>query len=354
MWLPDSIKWARAPALAVHSGGATCCEKHTITRARAAQVELPGGGAECNRVRWPRARSIPRSRRPPAARSGRLRRHKPPAAGCRPTSPAAPLRQRPAPERRTRRWPGPAGTYPAAADSAETRTTASHISSTRPCGQPADFRPLEDDMPSGRLDSKTPASSDKLTPPSNTVRPRTNDSGMPSNTEPSTIANGAPAACAPDGSLRSPPPRRSSSQSPSVKTAAPARTSNATQPTVRVFNASSMSSKDTEPISSPVPSAITTAITDRLGASRYAISTPTSSAEAPMLPSRTLQSSDRRISDRSSACRQFLRRRIFPHLWSAPDRHRHRRTRSPDLSTAAQLSQLPSLSASGSRIRESR
>jgi hypothetical protein len=68
--------------------------------------------------------------------------------------------------------------------------------------------------------------------------------------------------------LRSPPPCRLSSQSPTVKAAAPTRTSSATQATVRVFSASSMSSKATEPISTPVPSAITTAITLLLGASR--------------------------------------------------------------------------------------
>ena len=58
---------------------------------------------------------------------------------------------------------GSSSTYPAAAESAETATTASHISTTRLLGQPAAFRPLEDDMPSGRLDSATPASSDRLT-----------------------------------------------------------------------------------------------------------------------------------------------------------------------------------------------
>jgi hypothetical protein len=34
---------------------------------------------------------------------------------------------------------------------AETATTASHMSSTRRCGQPAVFRPLEDAIPSGRF-----------------------------------------------------------------------------------------------------------------------------------------------------------------------------------------------------------
>jgi hypothetical protein len=53
-----------------------------------------------------------------------------------------------------------------------------------------------------------------------------------------------------------------------VKTAAPTSTKSETHPTVRVFSASSISSKETEPISRPVPSAITTAITRRLGESR--------------------------------------------------------------------------------------
>ena len=123
-------------------------------------------------------------------------------------------------------------------------------------------------MPSGRLDSATAASRDTLTPPWRTVRPSTNDSGMPSRTEPSTMARGDPSAWAPVASLRSPPPRRSSSQSPTVKTAAPPRTIAATQATAWYLRASSISSKDTEPISRPVPSAITTAMTPRVGDSR--------------------------------------------------------------------------------------
>jgi hypothetical protein len=120
-------------------------------------------------------------------------------------------------------------------------------------------------MPSGRLDSSTPASRDTLTPPWRTVRPSTNDSGMPSRTEPSTMASGDPSLWVPVASLRPPPPPRVSSQSPTAKTAAPTRTENDTQNTVWVSSASSISSKATDPISSPVPRAITTAITRRLG-----------------------------------------------------------------------------------------
>ena len=107
---------------------------------------------------------------------------------------------------------------------------------------------------------------------------------MPSSTEPSTIASGDPSACAPDGSFRLPPPPRASSQSPTAKTAPPTKTSSATQATVRVFSASSLSSNETEPIRSPVPRAITTAITRRPGASRYATRAPINSAEAPSAP----------------------------------------------------------------------
>jgi len=49
------------------------------------------------------------------------------------------------------------------------------------------------------------------------------------------MASADPAACAPPGSLRSPPPRCSSSQSPAVKTAAPASTSSATQNVRRLY-----------------------------------------------------------------------------------------------------------------------
>jgi hypothetical protein len=47
-----------------------------------------------------------------------------------------------------------------------------------------------------------------------------------------------------------------------------------------------MSSNETEPISSPVPSAITAAITRRPGANRYAIRAPINNAEAPSAPQR--------------------------------------------------------------------
>ena len=85
-------------------------------------------------------------------------------------------------------------------------------------------------MPSGRFDRR-PRPAGTLTPPWRTVRPSTNDSGMLSRTEPSTIASGDPSAWAPVASLRMSPPPRSSSQSPAVKTRAPTRTIAATQTT---------------------------------------------------------------------------------------------------------------------------
>ena len=69
-----------------------------------------------------------------------------------------------------------------------------------------------------------------------------------------------------------------------AKTAPPTNTISPTQPTVWVLSASSMSSKETEPISRPVPRAITAAMTPRLGANTYAIRAPISSAEAPSAP----------------------------------------------------------------------
>jgi hypothetical protein len=61
-------------------------------------------------------------------------------------------------------------------------------------------------MPSGRLESAMPTKSARLTPPWRTVRPSTNDSGMPSKTDPRTIAKGAASDWAPVGSLRVAPP----------------------------------------------------------------------------------------------------------------------------------------------------
>jgi hypothetical protein len=53
-----------------------------------------------------------------------------------------------------------------------------------------------------------------------------------------------------------------------VKTAAPASVYRPTRPTSAVFRASSISSKATDPINSPAPSAITTAMKVRLGVDR--------------------------------------------------------------------------------------
>src|SRR4051812_39861568 len=66
------------------------------------------------------------------------------------------------------------------------------MASTRRSGQDAVLSPADEDIPSGRLERSTPARNDTLTPPCSTVRPSTKDSGMPSSTEPRTIASGAP------------------------------------------------------------------------------------------------------------------------------------------------------------------
>jgi hypothetical protein len=144
--------------------------------------------------------------------------------------------------------------------------------------------PLDDDSPSGRLLSTTPTSRATLTPPCSTVRPSTKDSGTPSRTEPNTIASGAPDACAPSESLRSPAPRRSSHQLPRVKVAAPTNVNSPTRATSVVSRASSTNSNATDPIKRPAPNAITTAMTFGLGLAPYATSAPTRSAEAPTAP----------------------------------------------------------------------
>jgi hypothetical protein len=55
---------------------------------------------------------------------------------------------------------------------------------------------------------------------------------------------------------------------PAVKTAAPTRVANPTRPMSALAVASSMSSNDTEPMSMPVPRAMTTAINARDGVVR--------------------------------------------------------------------------------------
>src|SRR5918993_2027746 len=109
---------------------------------------------------------------------------------------------------------------------------------------------------------------------------------MPSSTEPSTMASAAPppARPAPVLSLRCPPPQRSTRVSPTTKASAPSRTHSDTWPTVDVSSASSTSSKATDPMSSPAPRAMTTAMTRWLGRVAYATTAPTSSAAAPSAP----------------------------------------------------------------------
>ena len=118
--------------------------------------------------------------------------------------------------------------------------------------------PLDDDSPSGRLLSTTPISSATLTPPCNTVSPRTKDSGIPSRTEPNTMASPEPDACAPEASLRSPPPFRSSNRLPAPKAAAPINVNRPTFATSACLRASSINSNEIDPINRPAPSAITT------------------------------------------------------------------------------------------------
>src|SRR3954451_14281099 len=155
---------------------------------------------------------------------------------------------------------------------------------TRLRGQPARRSPLDDDSPSGRLLRRTPTSNAMLTLPCRTVSPSTNDSGTPSSTDPSTMASGLPHSWAPSESFRSPAPRRSSHQSPTVKAPAPNNVDSPTRATVSVTTASSTSSNATDPMRRPAPSAMTTAITFGFGVPAYAMSAPTSNADAPRAP----------------------------------------------------------------------
>jgi anti-anti-sigma regulatory factor len=94
-------------------------------------------------------------------------------------------------------------------------------------------------------------------PPSRRLKPMTAVSGMPSSTMPRTIAGAEPAACAPPESLRSAPPRRSMTESPTKKVSAPANRPKATPPLpADVVTASSTRSKATALMSTPAPKAM--------------------------------------------------------------------------------------------------
>ena len=100
------------------------------------------------------------------------------------------------------------------------------------------------------------------------------------------MASGEPDSCAPSASLRSPAPFLSSTQLPRVKVAAPISVNSPTRATSACLRASSISSNEIDPIKRPAPSAITTAMSFGLGVTTYAISAPTSNAEAATPPHR--------------------------------------------------------------------
>ena len=107
--------------------------------------------------------------------------------------------------------------HPRAAAMTDAATTALHIASRRPLAHPPSRSPIVAESASGTFDTNTPMTTATGTIPS-TWRdaPRTNDSGIPSSTDPSTIAL-APVdrvVVSRFMDLRPWPPRRSISQSP--------------------------------------------------------------------------------------------------------------------------------------------
>ena len=74
-----------------------------------------------------------------------------------------------------------------------------------------------------------------------------------------------PSCWEPSESLRPPPPERLIHQFPAVNVSAPTSVSAPTTATSACSMASSMSSNETEPINTPVPSAMMIANTSRLG-----------------------------------------------------------------------------------------
>ena len=73
------------------------------------------------------------------------------------------------------------------------RAIATHIQRIRDFFQPPVTSPADDEIDSGRLEMKTAARYAAPTaPPSKIVRPITIDSGIPSRTDPSTIASAEP------------------------------------------------------------------------------------------------------------------------------------------------------------------
>ena len=152
--------------------------------------------------------------------------------------------------------------------------------------QPPLARPLVAEIDSGRLEMKTAARYAAPTaPPSKIVRPITIDSGTPSSTLPSTMASAEPLAWSPPASLRSPPPRRSISQSPPAKTAQPAKRppTNAPSP-VDFSDASWTRSNATALISTPAPKPMISPITRSGMRKRSAMIAPITSEHAARVP----------------------------------------------------------------------
>ena len=117
------------------------------------------------------------------------------------------------------------------------------------------------------------------------VSPITIDSGIPSSTLPSTIASAEPSSWSPFGSLRSPPPMRSITQSPPKKTHAAGEDTNGDTPFPDDLSAaSSIRSNDTALISTPAPKPMISPIVRRLRCNQSAISAPITSEEAARVP----------------------------------------------------------------------
>src|SRR4051812_27229031 len=146
------------------------------------------------------------------------------------------------------------------------------------------------DSPSGTLEMKTAASTDRLTePPDTRLSPRTTDSGTPSSRAPMAMAEPLPACSCSDG-WRSPDrfriraPRRARARFAARYTTAPTRNPSAVAARPPVLTASSMRSNATAEMRTPEPNAITDATTFGGTGVNQAIRAPMTSAPPPSNP----------------------------------------------------------------------
>src|SRR3954462_10608211 len=183
--------------------------------------------------------------------------------------------------------------YPTNAAIPEITAIAPHTPNTYLRERPACFIPAELESPSGTFERKTAATVTRLTaPPEIMLTPMAIDSGIPSSKAPTAIANPLPSLSCSDGCwsperLRCFAPFFERYQLANVYTTDPLTKPSAQAANPPRLNASSIKSKASAEINTPLPNAMMAATVLCLMLEKYPIPAPTNNAEPPNNPQRS-------------------------------------------------------------------